>query len=921
MPSRLTPLWRSLRFCGDCLLSIACWGLWIPLGLMLLVQIGIAVSNELEVPKFVLRSFEERLTASHVIPRFGRTTFDPGGRVLLEDVSLSLPEFREPVVRIRAVLVELDPWSLLAGRFEPRSLRATGVRLFVPAMLAPSGRSEEMMTDLDFAVTPHDREIHLDQLAATFAGVQVTAQGSVSIPPTDTERATPLPILESLARNYAAVCRQLIHAAEHVSMLDQPALHLDLAPATPHGAIARLQLAAAGIQSPASPDLSASALRASARVPLNGEPRATFPIHLSVRTLRLPDAATADDVEATLHGTLQLAPFSYTPATAELTTRAVSSHGFTAQPIAARLKLSAFPVLETELTTLVAGSPVFIDGKIHVREKSADLGLETRLSPALLEPVGALLGHDLRPFVNFGQPVAFEGRAELAPGGKFKQLRGRVSAREIEARHVLMDSLRGEIEFDHDRFIARHALAVLGDNHARGFFEQDLHTREFRFLLDGQLRPLAISGWFRDWWSSFFEHFEFPLAPPSASVDVSGRWRAGHETSVFVFAETDGPIIRGANLDYARTRLFIRPNFIDGLELFGTRGDGRLSGTFTRHTNLPDHRWREMTIDLVSSIDLETGAKLLGPQLGERLQPFTFEIPPHVKVSAHFDGPGSETGEHQRMRIAARSSGDFSIYRFPLRDVSFEATLRDAELTLDQVDATFAGGALTAHAKIWGPDDQRQLGFDASLRGASLGEAITTVSRYAAERRGDHNTAAQKIFPGKNNVRLDLAISAEGLLNDLLSYRGNGNAALEGPGLGEVRLLGMLSALLEFTSLRFTSVRTDFRLEKSQITFPSVLITGPNSAIQAHGDYSLERGQLDFNARVYPFQEGKTLLESVMGAVLLPLSTVLEVKLTGALDDPKWAFLIGPTNILRNLAQPVETVPPSPPLAAPSPSP
>jgi hypothetical protein len=36
---------------------------------------------------------------------------------------------------------------------------------------------------------------------------------------------------------------------------------------------------------------------------------------------------------------------------------------------------------------------------------------------------------------------------------------------------------------------------------------------------------------------------------------------------------------------------------------------------------------------------------------------------------------------------------------------------------------------------------------------------------------------------------------------------------------------------------------------------------------------------------------------------------MLEVKLTGPLDKPKWAFVIGPTNFFRSLSQPTDVAP------------
>ena len=242
--------------------------------------------------------------------------------------------------------------------------------------------------------------------------------------------------------------------------------------------------------------------------------------------------------------------------------------------------------------------------------------------------------------------------------------------------------------------------------------------------------------------------------------------------------------------------------------------------------------------------------------------------------------------------------------------MSFDDTLHDDLLTLENIDVQVASGTLTGRARLSGPDNQRKLGFDANLRGARLGEAVAAVSNYAAERRGQPPTDPEKFLAGKSQIKLDLSLSAEGQFDDLLSYEGNGNAVLNGPELGEVRLLGLLSDLLDFTALRFTTARLNFQVHGRKVTFPTLSVTGANSAIEGHGDYWLDRGEINFNARVYPFQESKSLLQNMVGAVLLPLSTALEVKLTGPLTQPNWSFVIGPTNFFRNLTQPAKVEPP-----------
>jgi hypothetical protein len=97
-------------------------------------------------------------------------------------------------------------------------------------------------------------------------------------------------------------------------------------------------------------------------------------------------------------------------------------------------------------------------------------------------------------------------------------------------------------------------------------------------------------------------------------------------------------------------------------------------------------------------------------------------------------------------------------------------------------------------------------------------------------------------------------------------------------------------------------------------------VRGANSAIDAHGVYLLDRHELDFNAKIFPFQESGNLIKTVVGAVLTPLSSVFEVKLAGSLEKPQWGLALGPGNLLRarapdakDAAPPTPNPPPNPP--------
>ena len=130
----------------------------------------------------------------------------------------------------------------------------------------------------------------------------------------------------------------------------------------------------------------------------------------------------------------------------------------------------------------------------------------------------------------------------------------------------------------------------------------------------------------------------------------------------------------------------------------------------------------------------------------------------------------------------------------------------------------------------------------------------------------------------------------------------------------------MLSkTLLNFTSLRLDSAQADFRLEGNRVVFPQVKLQGPRASIDAKGEYLLDARTLDFNARIFPLQESKFILADALGALLTPLSNVLELKLKGPLAKPSWSFAFVPTNFLRALTRPANGGPPVPNAPVPPP--
>lgn len=889
---------QAARLVGSWIGSFILWTLWLALSVLLAFQLYIASAQELSLPDFVLRRLEDKLAESGLRATFSRTSFDPGGRILVENARLWLPAYAEPVFTARAIFVQVNPLMLVLGQVDPVDVKIMDAAVVVPAMLSNTGQSIELVRDIEATLQPNDKSFTLRQLSARVAGVALSARGTILLPRSTT--TTPMDNLgDALARTFPLVARQALRWSEYVSLFDRPEIQLELTPSESGATSINVILLARAARLEKPTAIQATQIRATTRVLLLADTPTTW-IEVSAASLKIGDARI-DQVQGSVYGRLQPDGFQFDMREIAVTAAAVTAAGFPVTAISAQLFPRPYPQFDVVASANLFGAPLGILGRTDPLAGWAFVNFSGDLSPRIMGALSERLRTDVRRFFDFESLAIDQAYARIGEKWQFEKLEAKVRVQGVNAYGVRMTDGVATVELDPRRFYSPAAFARIGDNFARGSYEQNLDTLEYRFLLAGRLRPLEISTWFREWWPNFFQQLEFPTAPPNASVDVRGFWKEGHRTSVFVQADAPKPIIRGADFERVRTRLFIRPGFFDGLEVTGSRPEGVLRGRFTYIIDPETDAWRSVDLAFDSTVDLSVPSRIVGPLLASILTPFEVTGVPTLKFLARFTGPGATEGKHQQMRIHAVTRDAFRFYKFPLQHVSFQATVADDDITIEEVEAMFAGGVVGGRARLTGLGEQRRLGFDVQLRDASLGQTSAVLQGFFAEQKGQPAPAPGKFMQEKANVRLDFAASAEGRFDDLHSFRGSGNATLQGAEIGEVPLLGALSEVVPFTTLRFNKAQANLKIEGSKLVFPEVKLLGTDSAIDATGTYSLERRELDFNAKILPFQESENLIKTVVSAVLSPLSAAFEVKLSGTLENPKWALLRGPTNLLRSL--------------------
>lgn len=918
---------QGSRFCVRCLLSFGLWSLWLLLVVLAGIQLYVAATSELAVPRFVLREISDRFGASGLRVEFARARFDPSGRLFVEGARLVSTSFNEALLTADSLYLRLDPWNLLFREVTLDEIEAAGVALRVPAMLSPSGLGEPVIRDL-YAVLQFPEDAATFTVAsanARFANITLTAAGTIAVPP---PRARATPVLDDLVRDYLQTIRQAALLAPELAGLARPHLDLAFTPDAQTLARARIRLVADEAILPAGRFLLPSELRLERPViettlPLRPSGSVALDVRAAAHRAALSDGEALEGPRLRFEGTLASGPFALTPLRAELAAARASAQGLAAAPLALAASFGEGDRVHARASLGLHGAAWLASGDFDGRRRDGTVRLAGRLPRSLFEYAARRLDDRLLSLVLYEQAPALDLRIDLAEGARPRAVAGTLETGPVTARRVPLSAVRAHFAWSgRDARVDELELRTPGSV-ARGSYVMDTGTRDFRFLLKGSLQPAEIDGWFREWWPRFWSAFDFTRATPVADVDVAGRWGEPRLTTVFVGAEGGGAGLRGVSLDSIQTRIFVRPGFVEALHFDAAQGGRSARGRFARKQDLEARTLAFLDFDLAGDLPAEDSARLAGPQVEALTAPYRFTAPPTIKVAGRIDGPDAPGGGGATLQIEGQTDQPLTFHDFPLTHLAFKASVAGERVLVRDVVAGFAEGILRGQGELSGPAGERRLAFDGVLDDAALGLAIRTVEEYSARRAGAEPPPRSRFQQRIASGRLDLAASAEGRSDDLYSFRGTGNALVSQADLGEINLLGILSTLLRRTLLNYSTLhldtaRANFEIDRTRLVFPEVRITGPRAAIDASGTYDLAAKSLDFQTKVYPFEESRGLLGSAIGTVLAPLSAVLEVKLTGQLDNPSWAFVYGPTSLFRAITgtEPPSSSPPpeSPPL-------
>ena len=898
-PKQITPL----RFCLSCCNAVLCWALWLTLTGTMATLGYVAYVKELPVPEFVLRRAERELVAANIDVSFGRARFDLTGRILLEDVRLRSQQFQEPLLASRLVYLDLNFWSLLAGHTNPKEIRVEGALLQLPAMLSPSGAAEPLVRNLAATVRYENGQWQISQLAGLVNHATVTVRGTYT--PQRRPPNVPRLTIEEVTSRFLQVGRQLALAVHELDVCEQPALDLTLATMPGIGNTADLSLTIRRVRATGTPTSTVENLSATTTIRLDGDQALPLRLHATADRIDFGGKYSAAKVRGIFSAQISPDRRAIKFGQVQLAAQSVTAFGETAFAPVLQTSLDRWPEVNASAALQVDGAWLTAEIEAQLRTGVARIHGVGNAPPVATNRVLQRFAPALAPYLVLGDPIALDVVAKFASGWKFTEVAARVRGGRLDSRGVKITSTRGRIEIDRQgNFLASDAELGAGENSARGTYWMNFSSRDFRILLTGRLRPADITGWFRsDWWPNFWRDFDFRAAPPRADVEVVGNYRDGARTVYFGRADATKAVVFGGDFETAHSVLFFRPHFQHLLAFAASRAAGaeRASGSFKRFTDPVTKTTKRLEFSGEANFNPTVYQRMARGSVDSLLAPWEFTTPPHLIFHGH--RTGSAPSAVLDLAFTGRVKSPARYYGFPIEGARVVGGVTGRDVRLDEIEVQVAGGVGRGKASLSGSAEARQLGFDAYVKDADLARSIRAVEEYEARRIGaaGKTTPDSKFMKRAAGGKLELSLSALGEPGSLESFRGSGNAQLTGAELGEIHLFGLLSQVLsavslDFSSLKLDTARSNFRLADGRINFPNLKVSGPSAVIDAKGDYVLASKSLDFLARLKPYEESRNPLKAAIGIVLNPLTSILELKLTGPLSKPAWSLALGSGN-------------------------
>jgi hypothetical protein len=548
--------------------------------------------------------------------------------------------------------------------------------------------------------------------------------------------------------------------------------------------------------------------------------------------------------------------------------------------------------LRADLKTLVLedanGQRLAVSGNANLAASTAEVRLQNTLpryavealSPVAITRIFARLAIRVEGSANFDLhfgPSSFETFGN--------RLEGHIALSDAFYRDAFFPEIALDLKYAGRILEITSLRGQAGHGSARGpvagELSYDLNTGKLVIRAEGAFKPDAVISLVGPVAEKQVREWEFQGEPPRIALRLS---QENDNAPVLLDLNLSATKIlsRGALFDSAELRVTLRPDQIRIEDLLIFRGTQMLKGSI-----LADPAFERLDLDISSSLHLPDVAPILGPAVVEFLQPFRLRGSNQIDIRGRLDL--RPNGEH---RLSGTANFNDLIWEWAKIDnISSSFRLDGGTLQLPNIRATLSGGGMTASFRaedLFSGPGSFQLETD--IQNADLFRIITAAT-----------DTTDTPYTGSLTLLLKLAGALRGddIAPASTTYRGEGSIRIREGTLFRIPLLLGLSRILSKVVSGFgyasqTDFSADFRLADGEIRSDNLFLHGRILSVGGEGRYRYD-GKINANLRIQLLNEG--LISDALRLILWPIRKLIEVQLTGTLDEPDWQ----PRNLPKEL--------------------
>lgn len=536
------------------------------------------------------------------------------------------------------------------------------------------------------------------------------------------------------------------------------------------------------------------------------------------------------------------------------------------------------------------GAGLNAQARVNFRQQLASLWIQNQLPRAAVEHLSPI------PLSRVLEDLALrvEGRSNVdlhfgpSPFTAFGQkVRGHVDVSEAFYRDAFFPELSLDLDFADNVLILENIQAEVGQGRQRGpasgALRYDHASGELILQAEAAFNPAAILSLVdQEEAEQALREWMFTGPPPHIALQLRQQNRdAPLRMSLQVDARE--VLSRGTFFAEVNARLELTEETLRIYPLRATRGDAWLEGDLT--WLLEEDLLR---VEALSTFPLPDLAPLIGPEAVTLLQPYRFRGENWLRVHGTVD----LTDAH-RNELQGKAHLHDVIWEWMIFDqLTFSFDLQGQSLASDDFHGILNLGAAEGFLRFEQIFDPREASFQAKISGQNI-DLFQLI------------TAATDTLDTPYTGRLSFEFDLFGSLNDFPdrplfhTFGGDGRLEIREGELFRIPLLLGLSRILSRVVRGFgyasqTNFRADVRVGEGRISSRNLFLEGRLLSIEGDGHIGFDNS-IHANMKVQLLSQG--VIADVLNALLWPVRKLIEVRLSGTLDEPVWY----PRNLPREL--------------------